>query len=323
MTRWWVGAYGPDMHGTAEGIGMLGSRDDGSLQWLGLAAHTPSPTFLLRSAGRLCAAEEGSGSVVSFDVDGTDLTFAARVPSGGTGPCQIAEVDELLVVANYLDGAIGVIGGDDLLQVIAPQPGSGPKPEQDGPHAHAAFRLDATTLVTLDLGADRLDLHEVAGRDVIPLGSVTVAAGTGPRDIARHASGHLYVLGELGGTVLVVTWVGAVASVVASVDIPGAEPGDHAAALGFGPNGFVYTGLRGSNRIGVLRASEDGATLEPIGWVSCEGDWPRHLVVDGDLLHVANQQSNTIATFRLGDDGMPALVATTPAPSPTYLLAVE
>ena len=110
----------------------------------------------------------------------------------------------------------------------------------------------------------------------------------------------------------------------ASVALPGREPGDQAAAIGFSSDGrSVYAGLRGSNQISVLRASDDGRTLTPVGSVSTAGDWPRHLAVDGDVLHVANQLSNTVASFRLGADGMPVLIADpTPVASPTYLLQV-
>ena len=51
------------------------------------------------------------------------------------------------------------------------------------------------------------------------------------------------------------------------------------------------------------------------------GDWPRHLVVDGDFVHVANQRSSTVATFRIGVGGALTPVGTPVAvPSPTHLL---
>ncbi|HTN59317.1 MAG TPA: beta-propeller fold lactonase family protein, partial [Protaetiibacter sp.] len=53
------------------------------------------------------------------------------------------------------------------------------------------------------------------------------------------------------------------------------------------------------------------------------GSWPRHLLVDGELLHVANQISNAVATFRIGADGIPVPLATTAAPSPTCVICAR
>ena len=36
----------------------------------------------------------------------------------------------------------------------------------------------------------------------------------------------------------------------------------------------------------------DADAVRPVGWVPSGGDWPRHLVVDGEFVHVANQLSN-------------------------------
>jgi hypothetical protein len=57
--------------------------------------------------------------------------------------------------------------------------------------------------------------------------------------------------------------------------------------------------------------------------VSCEGDWPRHHVVDGAFLHVANQLSNSIASFHIGSDGVPVYAGSIAAPSPSFLLRVD
>ena len=62
MTNWLVGAYGPEMDGTASGITGLRSRPDGSLEPVdGFLIEAPSPAFLARVDGLLCAALEGEG----------------------------------------------------------------------------------------------------------------------------------------------------------------------------------------------------------------------------------------------------------------------
>ena len=49
----------------------------------------------------------------------------------------------------------------------------------------------------------------------------------------------------------------------------------------------------------------------------------RHLLVDGDFVHVANQLSNAVTTFRVGGDGILTQVGEpVPVPSPTCIAAV-
>lgn len=328
--QWWVGGYGQDLDGTGTGIGLVRARADGTLEHLGDLAAVTSPSWLIESGDHLYAAIEGSGRVDSFRRDGLSLVHDGSVSSGGSLPCHLTVVGSELVVANYADGPVGMIGltadraVDELVQVL-PGEGSGPRPTQSGPHAHATFLVDDSTVLSLDLGADRIHVHRLESGRLMRAASIALPAGTGPRDIARHPSGLLYVLGELSGELFVFEWVGGMLELVSSAALPGAVEGDHGAAIAFGGGGrFVYTGLRGSHRVSVLRASDDGRALEPIGWVPSEGEWPRHLVVHEDVLHVANQLSNSIASFRLGVDGMPTLIGEpTFVPSPAYLLPVS
>lgn len=319
MVSWWVGGYGADMNGSAEGVGLLHSRDDGSLEYAGVVAEAPSPSFLLRDGDHLHAALEGTGEVATFAVPGFERLSTAS--SGGGLPCQLATIGDSLIVANYADGTVGVIRAGELTQVIAGG-GSGPRAEQDGPHAHAAFAVDAVTLLSLDLGADRVHTYAVDGGVLERTFSLALPPGTGPRDIVRHPSGLILVLGELGGELMVFDWVDESLELCSFLALPGALEADHAAGIAIDGD-FVYVGLRGSDRISVMRTSRGGRRLEAVGWVSSEGQFPRHLAARDGLLHVANQNSSTVASFRLGEDGIPRLIAAPSAvPSPTHLLAI-
>jgi 6-phosphogluconolactonase len=321
--RWLIGGYGPDMKGTGAGIYSALTADNGALESVALVAEAASPSFLARRGDHLYAAIEGEGRVDSY----LESTFKrdGSAESGGTWPCQLEFVGHRVIAANYFTGTLGVIALDAVGRVsklgqVVHDHGFGPREEQDGPHAHATYLLDDRTLLGLDLGSDRIELHSVS-EELEARGSVALTPGTGPRDIARHASGLLYVVGELSGELLVFEWVDEQLASVASVALPGVQAGDHASGISFGPKGFVYVGLRGSQRISVLRASADGRIVEPVAWVSSEGDWPRHHAAQGDVLHVANEQSDSIASFRLGADGIPKLIADpVVVPSPTFLL---
>lgn len=329
MSEWFIGGYGADMRGSAPGIQRMTSLADGSLALdPGFQVPFVSPSFLVGRGSTVYAALEGENEIVALNRD--TLAVIGRANTGGVWPCHIGIYGDTAVVANYFDGTLGVLNDDPLTLTHAlGSEGSGPHAAQDGPHAHSSLEIEPGTIVSADLGADRLHLHRLADGRLERTASVALPAGTGPRDLALHASGLLYVLGEHSRAVLVLEWNGTELSLLATSAIPGAEATDQAAGLVISDEGLVYTLLRGTNRVGVLRSSADGRTLDGVGWVSSAGDWPRHLALDSaalvetTVLHVANQQSSTVASFALGVNGMPTLIGDpTPVPSPTYLLKV-
>lgn len=320
----YVGAYTADMGGTATGIAALGRLADGSLENLGLATVADSPSYLAAAGDLVYAAAEATGRIEVFRRDGElPLVPVAGAPSGGVAPCHVARYGDTVVAACYVDGTLGVLSAEPLALTQRVEAfGAGPHPAQDGPHAHATFALDDTTILSADLGSDRVHVHELANGHLTRTASLDLPPGTGPRDFLRLPSGLLLVLGELSLEVLVLRWNDGELSIVGGAALAGAEPGDHASALSLGPGGrFAYAGLRGSNRISILAV--DGETVTAAGSVDAGGDWPRHHVVDGDVMHVAHERSGTVASFRLGTDGVPALIAPAVAvASPIFLLAV-
>jgi 6-phosphogluconolactonase len=327
-SRIWVGSYTEDSGGTGQGIARLGVLPDGSLDNHGLSAVANSPTYLVRANDVIYAVGEGDASVSAFRVTGNELGFLGSQATAGTIPCSLAVLGDavLLAIACYGDGVVdlhpllpnGVIGktSQSLLSE-----GKGVKPQQDRPHAHDALELDATTVLTTDLGTDRIFVHSLDSSGLTRTKSVWLPAGSGPRDLLLHPVGVVFALTELSNELLVLERTVDGVELVGSVPLPGAEPGDHSAALAITVDGrFVFAGLRGSNRVSVMAISGDGRHLDPIGFVDCGGAWPRHLVVDGPYLRVANQLSNSIATFKIGHDGIPVLVSSLEIASPAFLL---
>ncbi len=320
MSSWWVGGYGADMGGVMPGIQAMRSTDAGTLALVGTAVETPSPSYLLSRGEHLYAVAEGAGTVEAFRRTGEHtLERVGSVPSGGRWPCNLEFFDGGIAVANYFDGIVGLVSDSTLVESVQLE-GSGPHERQQGPHAHTVVAVDDETLLSVDLGADRVNVH---GRGLEVVASVPLPPGTGPRDLTRHPSGFYYLLSELSHELFVLRWTGTTLDIVSSVAVPGAVAGDSDSAISVWGD-YVYTGLRGSNRIAMLRSVDAGARLEPLGWVSSEGQWPRHHTVDGDVLHVANQVSSSVASFRLGADGVPSLIAEpTAVPSPNYLLRAD
>jgi 6-phosphogluconolactonase len=336
MTDWLTGSYGADMGGSGAGIVAMRSRDDGTLEVVGTVDATSSPAALLAHGDHIYAVIESTteGWVQSWRrVDG-GLELDGRVTTGGTSACHLTMFQGRLIVTNYGDGVLGVIGLDasgavaTLLQAIPGPDVRGPHPDQGNSRQHASLVIDDTVLVSVDLGADELQLHRLApdghgGDEVVRYDSFALPKGTGPRDIARHPSGLIVVLGELDATMHLLSWNDGFTH-RSTVQLPQVER-EHAAAIAFSANGhFAYTSLRRSDRVAVVHIDVDAARLSFIDVVPGGGSWGRHLAVDGDLLHVANQLSNEVTTFRIGTDGVPVQLAPgTPLGSPAYLLPVE
>jgi 6-phosphogluconolactonase (cycloisomerase 2 family) len=316
MSTWLAGTYTADMDGTAQGILALASRPDGTLEVTGLAAVADSPSYLLAAGDTVYAVAEAAGNVLAFTRSSEGLALVGTAPAAGDAPCHLGLYGSTLIVSNYVSGSLGVLDVAPLALVQRlDAAGNGPHRVQDGPHAHSTLQLADGRVLSADLGADRIHVHTLTGGSLARTASVQLPGGTGPRDIVQLASGDLLVLAELGGAILVLSTA---LEIRATVPIPGAVPGDHAAGISLWGD-FVYVTLRGSNTIGVLRIVD--GRLEPVATVSSEGNWPRHHAVDGSVLHVANQLSSTVASFELTDGGIPRLLAEpTPVASPTFLL---
>ncbi len=335
MTDWLAGSYGLDMSGLGDGIVALRSRIDGVLEVVGVVDATPSPSALLSYGDHLYAVIEGPGEgfVQSWRRSGTALELDGRASSGGSMPCNLAIFEGRLVAANYGDGALGIIGLDaagavTTLQQAIPGPTGdpGPHPDQGNSRQHAAFVTDDNVLVSLDLGADELQLHRLENDEVVRYDSFALPKGTGPRDIVRHPSGLIVVLGELDATMHLLSWdpTRATFALLDSVEMPRVHR-EHAAALAIGPGGrFVYTSLRRSNRLAWVEVDSVARTLRYAGAMDGGGEWGRHVAIDGSFLYVANQVSNEVSSFILDlDDGTPVEASRRAAiGSPTFLLRV-
>lgn len=326
MTELLVGGYGPDMDGRAAGIATAVSADAASAPPFRITGDGPacaSPSWVAVRGDRMVATLEGAGELAWFVRDGDGWRADGTTSLEGRWPCHAAFLDDdTVAVACYGDGAVVVARhGEARPAQRLEGAGSGPLPAQEAPHAHHVHVLDDGRVLTLDLGADLLHVHAREADGLLRrVTSVALPAGTGPRDLHALPTGELALLGEWSCEVVVLEAAGAEFEIVQILPLPGATPGDdQAAALGVSQDGrFLYAGIRGADRVAVVAIEDDG--LRPIASVLTAGRWPRHLLIDGDLLHVANQLSDAVATFRIGADGIPVALATTATPSPTCIV---
>ncbi|WP_320067612.1 lactonase family protein [Micromonospora sp. RTGN7] len=328
--------------GGGRGDGIVAARRDpatGGLTPLGTVAVTPSPSFLVRHPALpvLYAVNElPEGEVSAFRVgpDG-DLTPLGVRGTGGAEPCHLAVTPDggHLVVANYGGGSVavfpldpaGVPGERSDLVVHA---GHGPDPErQEMAHCHMVSPAPhGGPLLAVDLGTDsvyRYDLDAASGR-LVPRGpQVRMAAGTGPRHLARHPDGRrCWLVGELDGTVTAyeLSPDGALhlrGRVDASARAGHVQPSE----ITVGPDGrFLYVGNRGVGTVSVFAVA--GELPELVAEVKTGGEWPRHVVLAGEHLYVADERADMVRVFRVdASTGIPTPVGEpVPVPSPTCVL---
>lgn len=334
-----VGCYTGDKGGEGDGITLL-RRDPatGELTRLGLAARTPSPSFLAQHPMLpvLYAVNElDQGTVSAFSVapDCSLVPLATR-PTGGSDPCHLAVTGDgrHLVVANYSTGSVAVFPLDgegvpgersDLLMLQ----GSGPNTERQGSaHAHQVVPdPNGADVLISDLGSDRVwrsRLDPISGRLALPDPAVEAKPGTGPRHLVRSADGALLLAGELSGDVTWYRAAGGPTMEAAGAAAASRTTGEvYPSEIAIGRDGrFVYVANRGPDTVSAF--SWDGDTLTLVAEVPTSGVWPRHLVLLGDHLYVANQRSHNVTVFRVDPDtGIPGLQGEpTGEPSPTCLL---
>lgn len=320
MTEFLVGGY------TADDAPGGVRRLDAASGMNEVVAATSDPSYLLASptADLLYAVDEGGDAVVAI----RDGVVAARVATAGTAPCHLSITADgtLLLAACYGDGAVSVhdldedgIPGPARRLPEPPAAPNGPHPAQDGPHAHSTLEVGDLLLVA-DLGTDRVLVHRRAGADFVLDGAIPLPAGAGPRDLLRVPSGPVLVLGEHDARIHVLDV--AARAVRASVPTT-ADPvrGDQAAGMTL-VGRRLTAGLRGSDRIALLRLDDDGIP-SPVDAALTGGTWPRHHALDGDRLLVANERSGTVTALAIRSDeslGSPGPVAR--IPSPTFLLEI-
>lgn len=272
-----------------------------------LAWH-PSREYLFA----VCEKSDGKLAALRVAEDGS-LTLLNSEPTGGDSPCHVAvdPTGEFAVVANYMSGSVSVhpvrdgrVGPrSDLVR----HQGSGPvEDRQEGPHAHmVSFTRYPQMVLVTDLGTDQIFTYRLEpGGTLTQMGVASMTPGTGPRHMAHHENGQLFVTGELD-TMVDICELRASGALVRSVERHPAlvEKPDvenlpsHVECHGK----HVFVANRGANCLSVFETGP----WRPVKDVPTGGDWPRHFAIANGFVYVANQNSGDIALSRLDADGVP------------------
>lgn len=159
----YVGTY---TDGDSEGIYKYELSGDGKLSKVGLVAKTSNPSYLSFNKDKsilLAVNENDSGTVQSFSIKNDSLNLLSESPSGGAHPCQIAiNEDGFVLASNYSSGNVGLLQLDgqgklsELLD-LDQHSGKGSTDRQKGPHAHfSAFLPKDNKIIEVDLGTNQL-----------------------------------------------------------------------------------------------------------------------------------------------------------------------
>ncbi|WP_200846827.1 beta-propeller fold lactonase family protein [Arthrobacter sp. 18067] len=313
----WVGCYTADRNGHGQGITALSADEDGQLTSVGLAIEANSPSFLALHPTVpviYAAAEEGKTVRAYRRTGDAELEAFGEPWPAGDATCHVA-VDpqgRFVVATCWGDGQVILYELDDdgaitsrTSAAAAVDPHFTAPTDRERPsRAHSSLMLPDGRVMTTDLGHDLVRVWKyVPGEGLQPDHQVVLPKGSGPRHMARHRSGTVFVDTEYSVEVAAVRMepdgtYELTAIVPASINKP--FDGDSGAEIALSPDGrFAYMGVRGSNRICVLKVTHDGKQLEPLADVPCGGDWPRHHLVREDWLYVAHERSNDVVSFKL------------------------
>ena len=304
--------------------------ESGELKQIGLAAESPSPSFLVVHPNRrfLYAVNEiddyqgrRSGSVTAFAIDGATghLRALNTVRTRGPGPCHLAldQAGKCLLVANYAGGSVAsfpVRGDGTLADASSFFQHSGTvalAERQGGPHAHCAIASpDNRFALVADLGLDEVLVYRLnaakAALEPNDPPAAKVRAGAGPRHLAFDPSGRLvYLINEIQSSITSFAYDarrGALRELQTVSTLPQGFSGqNNDAEIAVHPSGhFVYGSNRGHDSIAVFKADGSGG-LTLVEHVSTQGKTPRSFSIDptGRYLFAANQNSDNIVLFRI------------------------
>jgi 6-phosphogluconolactonase len=320
----WAGAASG--HGDGIVTAML-DMESGAMQRTADCAET-NPAFLVCDGQRVWAVTEveSCGELVSYRCDSTgSLVDRSAVSTGARSPGHLTlDASRSLAYATNFHGrrlsliATETDGTPATLVSLVELPASieGENREQLQSRPHCTEIIHGNELFVTDFGRDMVALYRIDGSgetaklalvDALPL-----TLGTGPRHIARRAGSEiLYVSNENSASVSVLRCRPRGSK-------PRLELIDTAPSPGLGrveslpseiaihPHlGVVYMANRRDDSISVFEIVDSTGRLRHRDAVDVRGTWPRHFRIapGGGLLLVANQDSDSVVSFRIDQRG--------------------
>ena len=262
-----------------------------------------SPAWLCRDGQTLYALLREpffmNSGIIRFSLreDGSLDRIGGLESTHGTIGAHIYAENGQVWCANYINGTL--IAMPDK---IRPFNGRGADPgRQSSSHPHHVCPTpDGAYLCLCDLGRDRIELLT---RELEPVYSAEVPAGSGPRHLVFDAAGsYAYCSAELSSEVCVLSYGEGRLRFLHSVStLPegcGAE--NAASAIRLSEDGErLYVSNRGHDSIAVFAVRGAGLTL--LGHIPAFGRSPRDFALAREYLLCANELSDNVQVFSLKD----------------------
>jgi 6-phosphogluconolactonase len=269
------------------------------------------------------------GMITAYNIENGKKEKLNEVSSKGDAPCFISvdATGKFVLVANYMETVASYkIEADgslsEAISVIEHKREKKAEFRQETGHPHTiAPAMDDKTVFVSDLGLDQVLHYELDEKGTLSKVAITeITPLSGPRHLAFHpTNGKCYVLNELNVTVETFTMKAAnepFERIQAISTLGDIDENVSPSAIKIHPSGkFLYTANRGinggnENSITIFEIEEDG-TLSFVSTTLTGGEVPRDFEIspDGRFLLAANQNSNSIVTFKI-NEGTGTLEAT-------------
>ena len=266
-----------------------------------------SPMYFAKANGKLYAllrdpykSASPNSAMVSFDIseNGRLVNKSEMVSTEGTVACHLSVSSDGkdVYAANYSSGSVAKVG-----EKLVVHEGKGPHPSrQTAPHTHmAVLTPDEKYVVVCDLGVDKIFFYD---RNLELVSIREMPAGCGPRHIVFSNDGKLiYCVTELSNEVIVLKYNDGKAEIVGDAvsTLPEGYKGRNtASAIRLSADGkYLYVANRGHNSIAAF--SVEGDKVSDPTFTSCGGKTPRDIYIVDDILLCANQDTDTVVTFKV------------------------
>jgi 6-phosphogluconolactonase len=335
MYHFYVGTYTQKeghVDGKGEGVYKISiDMDKDSMKITHTIADFVNPSFLTLSDNQkhLYVVNEISPNANNYnarlshiDIDSTGRHRKAQeAGTFGNAACHVMlnPKNDMVVVSNYLGGelAYGKLGANGNLSGEIKHKITNCKSintaRQEASHIHmAAFTHDGNKLVTADLGCDSLRVYQVDGT-TIELHQINAQAtqpGDGPRHfVFSDDDKFLYVVNELSNTVTSYAFdskTGVLKPMTTISTLPlGYSLPSSCADIHLSQNGkTLYVSNRGHNSIATFQLDLKGG-MNLLGHTPTDGKTPRNFAItkDGKYLIAANQDSDNLVVFAIGEEG--------------------
>ncbi|MDI1286094.1 MAG: lactonase family protein [Reyranella sp.] len=325
----YVGSYttpGRNGHGNGINVYQVDPRT-GAFTHLQHVGDLENPSFLaIDPSGRFLYSVHGDRSeATAFRIDQATgkLYLLNREATGGYNPVHLAfdTTGSFLTVVNYGSDSLAVLpirmdGRLASYSTLTPVEGTlGPHRVQQrniAPH-HIPLDRQGRFFYVPCKGSDCIVAYRLDEKRCVLVEAARVAArpSAAPRHIDFHPAKALaYVINELDSTITTYRQDRRSGKLTPLQTIPSTPSGFTGYSTGAeiwldaaGRN--IYVSNRGHDSIGVFAVDTATGTLSPRQWVPTKGRTPRFFAFDPAQKHlyVANQDSHTIITYKVGRDG--------------------